>query len=277
TERQLGVYAQDQIKLGSWVLTGGGRYDDASADTLNGKTGVVAAQQADAFTGRIGLNYLFDNGVTPYVGYSTAFQPQPGTDFFGNSYKPTTGDQVEVGIKYQPPGSKTLITLAGFDIEQQNRLTADPDPNHIGKFIQTAGARVRGVEFEAKTEITPNLNVIASYAHLEDEVTASSSPLDIGKKLAQVPNDQAALWALYEFHEGRLNGFGIGGGIRYIGQTWDINNTEVTPGYTLVDARLQYDLGQVDPTLKNTTVSVNGINIFNKYYETECTTGSGCT
>lgn len=277
TESQLGAYAQDQIKFGRWVATIGGRYDVADADTLNGKTGFIARQRDDAFTGRVGLNYLFDNGLTPYVSYSTAFQPQPGTDFFGNVYKPTTGDQIEAGIKYQPAGSRTMVTLSAFEINQQNRLTADPDPTHIGKFVQTAGARVRGVEIESKTELMRGLNIIASYAHLEHEVTASTNPAEIGRRLAQTPNDQAALWAMWEIQGGSLRGLGVGGGMRYIGQTYDLTNATVTPGYALFDARIQYDLVNLSPQLRGFKVAVNGLNLADKYYLTECTTGSGCT
>lgn len=277
TSTQLGGYAQDQIKFGRWVATIGGRYDVADADTLSGSPGVIARQRDSAFTGRVGLNYLFDNGVTPYVAYSTAFQPQPGTDYFGNVYKPTTGDQIEAGIKYQPPGTRTMITVSGFSINQQNRLTADPDSTHIGKFVQTAGARVNGVEIESKTEVTRGLNIIASYAHLDHEVTASSNPADIGKRLAQTPNDQAALWAMYEIQGGDLRGLGVGGGMRYIGKTYDLSNATVTPGYALFDAVIQYDLANLSPQFKGARLSINGLNLFDKYYLTECTTGSGCT
>ncbi|MEH2514021.1 iron complex outermembrane receptor protein [Nitrobacteraceae bacterium AZCC 1564] len=276
-EQQLGVYAQDQIKYGSWVATIGGRFDDADADTRDGIKNIIGRQRDNAFTGRVGLNYLFDNGVAPYVSYSTAFQPQPGFDAQNNVYKPSTGEQVELGVKYQPPGTKTLITASVFDITQQNRLTADPNPLNVGKFVQTAEARVRGVEVEVKTEIKSGFNLIASYAHLDHEVTKGATPQEVGRRLAQVPLDQASLWALYEFQDGQLNGFGFGGGVRYIGKTWDLTNAFVTPDYTVFDARLQYDFGKLNPQLAGTTLSINALNLFDRYYATQCTDGFGCT
>ncbi|MCY0656347.1 TonB-dependent receptor domain-containing protein, partial [Klebsiella pneumoniae] len=73
------------------------------------------------FTGRAGLLYAFDNGISPYVSYSTSFDPNlypgaPGAD----PLKPTTGKQTEVGVKYQIPGGNTLLTLSWFDITQRN-------------------------------------------------------------------------------------------------------------------------------------------------------------
>src|SRR3546814_3232067 len=50
----------------------------------------------------------FDSEVAPYVSYSTSFQPLAGTDRFGSAFKPSTGEQIEAGVKYQPPGSDEI-------------------------------------------------------------------------------------------------------------------------------------------------------------------------
>ncbi|MDQ8731841.1 TonB-dependent siderophore receptor [Bradyrhizobium sp. LHD-71] len=275
---EIGVYAQDQIKFGGFVLTLGGRYDRADATTLNGRTGLSTPQNDDAFTGRVGLNYLFDNGVTPYVSYSTSFRPTIGIDLRGNAYKPTTGQQIEAGVKYQPPGTRTLITASVFDLTQQNRQTADPSlPPQSGSFVQIGEARVRGFELEAKTEVVQGLSLIASYAHLNHEITKSTDPLEIGRRLPQTPVDQAALWAFYEVQDGTFGGLGFGGGVRYVGETWDVTNTRVVPDYALFDARVQYDFGRLSPQLKGTMLSVNALNLADKYYVSQCTFGQGCT
>jgi iron complex outermembrane recepter protein len=160
---QVGIYAQDRIRLGGWLLTLGGRFDSATSqmrDRGDGTTDPVRTTQNDtAFTGRAGLTYLFDNGVAPYVSYSTSFQPESGIDgVTGVAFRPSTGQQIEGGIKYQPFGTKTMLTAAVFDLTQQNRLTTDTSflQRQIGE------VNVRGAEFEAKTEIAKNLDLIAS-------------------------------------------------------------------------------------------------------------------
>ena len=60
------------------------------SDDLADRT--VEAIAAAAQTGRIGLNYLFDVGLSPYVSYSTSFTPNLGADGGGRSFRPTTGD-----------------------------------------------------------------------------------------------------------------------------------------------------------------------------------------
>jgi len=275
TDYQVGTYVQDQIKLDRWVFTLGGRYDQAKADSVDRTKNNQGVQDDNAWTGRVGLNYLFDNGAAPYVSYATSFRPTFGFDAQGRVYKPTTGDQIEGGIKYQPANSRTLVTLAAFEINQQNRLTNDVA--NPGFTIQTAGARIRGFEAEARSEVLQGLNVIASYTYLDNHVTESSIASDVGKRLAKVPNNQASLWAMYELQQGAWRGFGFGGGVRYVGETFDVANTTRTPDYMLFDARLQYDLGNLGPQWKGATFSVNGFNLADKYYLTECTTGQGCT
>ncbi|WCK05674.1 TonB-dependent siderophore receptor [Agrobacterium tumefaciens] len=136
---QLGVYAQDQIEWDRFILTAGGRYDWARINnrTLSvtaGGTTMTDQQDDGAFTGRLGLTYVFDNGVAPYASYSESFLPQVGTKYDGESYKPTTGQQFEVGVKYQPQDMNALFTLSAYQVTQRNGLTDDHD--HIGYYLQ---------------------------------------------------------------------------------------------------------------------------------------------
>ena len=277
-EQQLGVYLQDQIKVDRWIATIGGRWDNATSTSFT-STALATTnlkQDQDAFTGRVGLNYLFDNGMTPYASYSTSFRPVAGANFAGVAYKPTTGEQVEVGLKYQPVGQNTMITLSLFDITQQNRLVQDPA--NITSFIQIGEARVRGFEVESRTELTRGLNLIASYSHLNHEVTKSTVPAEIGRKLSQTPNDQASLWTFYDIQGGPLWGLGFGGGFRYVGTTTDLTNARITPSYALFDAAVKFDFGKlISPQFKGAVLSINGFNLFDKYYETQCQLNQGCT
>lgn len=77
---QTGLYAQDQIRYGKWLLTAGIRHDWASVDsTTETNFGDTVQDQNDqATTGRIGLTYLFENGLAPYASYSTSFDPVIG-------------------------------------------------------------------------------------------------------------------------------------------------------------------------------------------------------
>jgi iron complex outermembrane receptor protein len=140
TAWQTGLYLQDQIKLYQWILTLGSRYDWATLDTLDRKAVTDETRKDQALTKRVGLGYEFETGLVPYVGYSESFTPVTGAAFDGTPFRPEAGQQYEVGIKYQPPGTKMRFAAAVYDLRRQNVLTPDPDPTHGGRSIQTGEA-----------------------------------------------------------------------------------------------------------------------------------------
>ncbi|WP_043879769.1 TonB-dependent siderophore receptor [Azorhizobium caulinodans] len=282
---QIGFYAQDQLSLGNWRLTLSGRQDFVRDEEYNfnsrtlladfGFTDTKSVATDSAFTGRVGLGYRFDAGVTPYVSYSTSFQPVAGTDYNGNAFKPTTGEQYEAGIKYEPTGWRGMFTASVFQITQQNVLTNDPI--NYGYSVQDGAVRSRGLELEGKASLTDNLDIVASYTYLNARVTQDnpneSGVSKVGTVPAGVPENAASLWAYYTFRDGALNGLGAGAGVRYIGSSYAVMNTTSgtqisVPGYTLLDAALRYDLGKLDPRLKGATLSVTGTNLLDTEYYT---------
>lgn len=278
---QTGLYVQDQIRFGRWALTIGGRQDWADAITKNRSTGARTSQRDSAFTGRVGLVYLFDNGLAPYASFSTSFEPQTGTTWSGTPFTPTTGQQYEIGIKYQPPGYNSFITLSAFDLTRQNVPTADPD--HPNFSLQVGEVRIRGVELSATASLSQGLDLILSYSYLDPEITRSNSG-DEGRVPANTPRHIAGAWANYTFQSGSLEGLTLGGGVRYIGPTF-ANNTNVwganagayagtaarVPSYTLTDAVVRYDLGKALPKAEGLSVALNVSNLFDREYVAGCT------
>ncbi|MGB3044992.1 MAG: TonB-dependent siderophore receptor [Xanthobacteraceae bacterium] len=273
-QSQAGFYLQDQIKFDRWTLTLSGRQDIVNTAFTSAGVYPMAGNYSrsdSAQTGRVGLNYLFDNGVSPYVTYSTSFTPNLGADLFGNTFKPTTGDNIEFGVKYQPLGSNLMLTAAYFDTRQNNVLTADPANPFFN--TQTDAMRVRGFEFEAKGNITREFEIVAGYSHLDPKVTASIAG-NVGKDMINTARDQASLWGKYTWHDGPLAGLGLGAGVRYVGDTFgDYANTLVVPAYTVVDAAISYDFGYLRPDLRGFTAQINARNLTDRYYVQSCFTG----
>ena len=281
---QTALYVQDQIKLGGIILTVGGRQDWATSlvnSKLNAKG--FTGPTDTATTGRVGLGYQFSNGIVPYISYATSFDPTVGTTFAGTPFRPTTGDQYEAGVKYQPPGTKTLITAAGFDITQQNVVTSDV--LNPGFSVQTGEIRTKGFEFEARTEVLPKFNIIAAYTYLDAEVTKSNIVGETGLRPGFIPMHQASLWAQRGFTGSHLEGLTVGAGVRYVGSTNSLYQPPtnyggavgfvsgfvlVTPAYTLVDAMASYDLKQLSPSLAGANLRLNVTNLFNQYYISGC-------
>lgn len=278
---QFGLYLQDQIKLDRWTLVAGGRYDwaDTGTRTASGATRSSVSQRDSAFTGRLGLLYSFDNGITPYLSYSTSFQPTVGTSRALEVFKPTKGKQTEAGVKYQPDGSRTMVTLSAYEMTQQNVTT--PDPLNTSFNEQTGEVRVRGLELEGKLQLSKGLDVIASYAYTDSKITkanASGSGVNTtGNRLAFVPRNQASAWLDYTVQDAALAGLGGGFGARYLGENYGDNaNVYHMPGVTLFDAALRYDFGKTNAQLKGLRMSLNASNIFNKTYVAACLSAAGC-
>ncbi len=84
----------------------------------------------------------------------------PGAD--GKPLKPTTAEQVEAGLKFQPPGSRDLYSIAIYDLTQKDVATRDPNIA-TATYIPAGKVHSQGVELEAHHQITPQLSTIASY------------------------------------------------------------------------------------------------------------------
>lgn len=274
THNQYGIYAQDQIRFGRWAFLIGGRQDWANSSTRDDTADSTTRQSDSAFTWRTGLVYLFDNGVAPYVSYSTSFQPTTGTDFNGSPFVPTKGEQEEVGIKYQPTGFNSFIQAALYNLTQDNVLTVDP--LHTNFSTQTGQVRSRGVDLEGKLSLTDGLDVTASYSYVDNVVTKSNTGT-VGKTPYGVPRNQASIWANYKFQDTRLAGLRLGAGVRYVGWSYGTSTQAFKlPDYALFDAAVHYDLSHLSPRLAGAALSINADNIFDKTYVTICSTANGC-
>ncbi|MGH8083747.1 MAG: TonB-dependent siderophore receptor [Lysobacter sp.] len=269
-QQQTGIYLQDQLRLDRWVVTVAGRQDRVRtrADNLIADPVTRSRQEDDAFSGRVGVNYVFDSGFAPYVAWSESFQPTVGVDFDGSAFVPTTGEQVEAGIKYLPRSGRGLATLAVYDIRQKNTLSVDPD--HVLFSVQQGETRVRGIELEGRWNLTPTLGVYGAATWMDTEVTQTTDAAALGKRVALVPEQQASLGLDYTIAYGALSGLGFGGGVRHTGSVYgDIYNEWETPSYTLFDAAVHYDFDRW-------RLQLNASNVTDKEYVAVCNSAMWC-
>ncbi|MCK6189960.1 TonB-dependent siderophore receptor [Pseudomonas sp. EYE_354] len=256
---QKGIYFQDQITFDErWILLLGGRHDWADQHTELFRNGAGSGKSDEATTWRAGLVYKADNGLAPYISYSESFFPVAGTNKAGESFIPTEGKQYEIGIRYQPEGSATLLSAAVYQLEQRNVLSQDR--TDINFSVQVGEVRSRGFELEAKTEVTPNLSLISSYAYIDARITQSDIASEIGQRSEDTPYHQAALWADYRLAALGVPQLRIGGGARYKGTTQASGVPSSMPAYTLYDARASYE---IDPHWE---IALNANNVTNKRY-----------
>lgn len=270
---QVGIYVQDQIKVyDKFVLLLGGRKDFSDVETRSFRTGVFSSQQDEAWTGRAGAVYLFDNGVAPYASFSQSFAPVLGVDRLGSTFNPTRGEQYEVGVRYQPVGTRMLFSVAAFEITQQNVLT--PDPIDFTYSVQSGEAKSRGIELEAKAEFGA-LSVVSAYTYTDARTTRTNDPTLLNQRLISVPYNTVSLWGLYDFGALGWHGFKFGGGVRAIGETNLPGAAFDVPAYAVVDLVASYDLKYLARELNGFHARLNVKNLFNNGY-TVCVGATGC-
>jgi iron complex outermembrane receptor protein len=262
TQTLTGIYIQDQLKWQNWRLTLGGRHDWLSSEFDS--AGFEFDRDDTKFTGRAALGYVTDFGLAPYVSWGTSFTPNPGTVLGGSVAEPTTGEQVEVGIKYDLPGANASLRAAVFDIHQKNAV--------VYQVIDATNQQVqldlhsRGFELEGVASLTDGLNIQASYSYTDARIE-KLTPDTVGNQLTSVPYHMASLWLDYTVQEGPVRGLGIAGGVRYVGSSFGDNlNRPVIENEprAYLDAAIRYDLENLDPSLKGLRFQVNATNLLDE-------------
>lgn len=264
TNTQYGFYGQDQLTIAdNWILTGGARYSRIHRDTDYRQASKADEERTDdAVTTDLGLTYVFDNGVAPYVSYGEGFNVASGVAYGGGTLDPEKSHQYEAGVKYQPNGTNALFTAAVYQLTKTNAIASDPD--HSGFSVQTGEVRSRGIELEAKANLMAGLDMTASYAFNHTEITADPNG-NVGNDAMNAPRNLASLWLQYTFAGGALDGLKLGSGVRYTsGYYADNANSIDIDGRTLLDAAISYQLDE------NWSFGVNASNLTDEEYTTTC-------
>ncbi|WP_456620228.1 TonB-dependent siderophore receptor [Bradyrhizobium sp. P5_C12] len=270
TQKQAGTYLQDQMKLGNFTLVLSGRNDWVETTQENRSTGATVGSRDDSkFSGRAGLIYNFDNGIAPYVSYSTSYNPIIGLNAQNQLFLPETGKQAEIGVKVAPKGFDGYFTVSAFDLVRQNVATTAPGIVPVLQ-NQTGEVTSRGIELEAVANATKELKLIGSFTAYHLFTSKDLDPALVGKTPTNTPELLVSGWADYTFKDGPLEGFGFGGGVRYVGSSWaDAANTLEVPAVVLGDLVLHYEW-------QNWRTAINVINLTDKIYVASCAAASSC-
>lgn len=273
TIEQLGAYVQDQIHFDDhWLLTLGGRHDRVRNDFDNNIPNSQSTNQKDdAFTGRVGLTYVTDFGLAPYISYAESFAPNSGVSSQGSTFDPSEAEQWEVGVKYQPHDD-LLLTLAAYDLTKTNILTAERNSSGAttGFNVAEGEQRSRGIEAEARLKLGEHWDILGSYTYTKAQITRSNDG-NQGNRPANVPEHMASAWVNYNFSDGSLRGLTLGAGARYVGSMYGNNaNTFGADSYTLFDASASYKL------TPQVTLAVYAQNLLNEDYTATCDAATSC-
>ncbi|MEC7377942.1 MAG: TonB-dependent siderophore receptor [Pseudomonadota bacterium] len=246
---QIGLYVADHIEIGPVVVSAGLRHDWAENRRLE-LSGPDTVSDEEATTGRAGVMYRFENGISPYISYAEAFSMNLGTDGTASAgtLEPTTGEQQEAGVKYVSPDGSLGVTAAYFDITQENRVSNGQTPGGV----EQTGAVINGWELQVNKR-WQRFETQLAYTDLNADNDAT------GNRLPYVAERQASWWnQLYLGSNWRF-----GAGVRYVGDNVGSGGGPVVPSVTLYDAMMGYTWGQWD-------FSVDAKNLADEEYITWC-------
>lgn len=247
------LYLQDLVTITpQWKALAGVRYDRFQQDTHERQPGKPDLSRTDtAWSPRVGLVYQPSSAWSYYASWSKSFQPSGETFALAANnaqLAPEKTTSQEVGVKWDRPDGKVSVTASLFKLERNNIKSVDPTSNAV---VPLGVQRTNGLELTFAGEIAPSWQVWAGYAFLDGEMTTSPAvdagqPVQ-GKRPTLTPRQSANLWVTKALG----HGFGLGGGLNYVGARFaNPGNTVTLPGYTTVDAMAYYRMGAWDVQLK---------------------------
>lgn len=252
TQRQLGVYVQDQIRIRDRVSVVLG----ARQDWVRTRAAGSPAQKSKATTWRAGVIAEVFDGVSPFFSYTQSFDPLLGLNSSLQPFKPKRGHQFEAGVKFHPD-EKTLVTVAAFHIKETGRPIQDPNdpfPGDAYSQIQAGTLTSKGYEIEARRSLPGEFEIIANYSYVDIPVD------DVAKR-------NASLWSTKTFAMNETTKLRLGAGVRHTSARH--SGPITTPAFTLVDALAEVTVGPW-------AFAINANNLLGKQYFANCLSRGDC-
>lgn len=242
------------------ILTLGMRHDSMDVSETDHLSGTRSSDRFSENSFRSALTYIVNDEVSAYVSMvESVSPPEVGVT-------PERGSQYELGVKYSPAAINALFSAAIYELIQDDVATAVVQPNGAIEQQTVGEQRVRGLDLEAKAELTENLSVIGGYSYMETEVLRGA--LNVwgvgvvsieGNEFVSAPKHSASLWSYYSVPGTSVS---VGLGARYVGSYHfsNFNDTGESEATTLFDAAFNYQI------TKDTDLAVNVSNLLDEQH-----------
>ncbi len=281
------AYAFDTLKHGPWLINGGVRFDNYTAETVGAllsttatypklpagtlvpydlkKSGTVASWNA-------GIVYKPAENGSLYIAYADAFTP-PGSsnltfsatagNIASTVFKPTETDSLEIGTKWDLVAKKLSVTAAYYDTVAKNELTLQ-DPVTL-TYAQLGKRDINGFEFSAIGQVTPKWSVSAGIETLHTQIKQGTSSTNAtGAVTRWSPDLTGTVWTTYKVTP-KLT---LGAGASYVSNQkllvtpGAVQTTGLTriPAYWVANAMASFSL------TPKAALQLNIYNLFNAKY-----------
>lgn len=279
--KTMAAYLFDTVSLNEqWDVMLGGRVDNYETD--------YEEQYADGSSRTLeddGTLFSYKGAVvfkptlasSVYASYGRTETP-PGSENFtfgttGRSendpnanpiFDPQKTNSWEIGTKWNVLDERLLLGLSYYHTKHKDEL-AEADEN--GNYIQFGEREIKGLEFSAQGEITPDWRINLGIQTMDTDITESGITGNdaLGASAQWSPELTGTLWSSYDYNKT----FTFGGGVRYVDEQKRLTDPDadaaqasmpVIPDYWAVDAFASYRINDA------LSADLNVYNLFDEDY-----------
>ncbi|XDA98109.1 TonB-dependent siderophore receptor [Sulfitobacter sp. LCG007] len=245
------IYLQQELMWDKFILQAGVRRDWIDQEVTDHLAGTTTQGDFKEDTNRIGLTYRINPNLSLFGSYAESIVPA------SVGVEPERGKQYEIGVKYRPDSFRGLFTASIYDLTKYNETITNADT----LLQEVRGeSRVRGIDLEAKVELTDRMSMTAAYSYLESEILESDLGVNDGNELASTPSNFGSVWVNYLVPgRGKFGDLNLGLGARYTGEYWRSDaNTSKTDSAWIWDAAVSYEVAD------DTQLRLNVSNLFDE-------------
>lgn len=266
------VYAENLTKFGGrWGLISGLRWEHIKLAVQNFRA-VNAANPAyfeqtySPLTGRLGVMYDITPTANAYLTYSTAADPPAGiltTTNYGpiQNWDLTTGNQIELGSKFDFLDGRGNATLAAYRIVRKNLST--PDPANPNVSLPVGEQSSRGIEAQVGLRLNPhwrvqgNLALVSAQYDMFMQNVGGVAVSRAGNRPTNIPARVANLYLSWD----ATPAWSATLEARYVGDRYaNVENTQRFDPYTLWGASVSYKID------RHNTLTFRGRNLSDEIY-----------
>lgn len=245
SSRQFAAYAQDEVKVGRWlILNGGLRFDAYEEFSRTSPRAAVIVLPAPTES----FKYLFGRA------FRAPNSSETNTAYYGESVlnlRPESIDTHElVWERYTNDWLRTAVSLYSYRAEQLITQVAEPTARSTVSFINQGEVRARGFEVEAQMRLRGESRALVSYA------VQRAAEQETGEELANSPRHVAKARISLA---GPFQGSFISAEARYLSSRKTVIGTEVG-GSVIVN------VNWTQPVHRNAQLFAGVQNLFNVEY-----------
>lgn len=203
----------------------------------------------------MGTSYRILDGVNFFAVYSESVDPQgtPANATVEEPFPAIEGLGEEAGFKFLLFDNRLSLTMSAFKIIRANIALVDArdiDPSDGQDYLFIGEQESKGYDVELYLNPMRGMEIKTAYTFTDSEVLGISSDntalVGVGDPLPNTRKHMANFWMSYNFQDGPLEGFGIGGGVKYGSTLLKSPRGYPLPSYLVGDLAFFYDWEMYD-------------------------------